>query len=82
MTYNELWIKYSGKCETLKPVEVKNEIVEYMTTAYSLSKSAADYIYSRAFERGHSSGYYEVLECADDYAEMCCYVNSLLEGGI
>lgn len=52
------------------------DLVGALQCEYVFTLSRATKIYNRAYESGHSSGYYEVLSKAEDLAE---FVNDILK---
>jgi flagellar biosynthesis/type III secretory pathway protein FliH len=50
--------------------QFENDVVEAIVSEGEFSKEAAQAIYNRAYEEGHSAGYEEVVNIADDLMQF------------
>lgn len=47
-----------------------DDCIDCIMSEYALNKAQAERVYEQAYSSSHSSGYYEVMGSADDYARM------------
>lgn len=47
-----------------------DDCIDCIMSEYGLNESQAERVYEQAWDFSHSSGYYEVMASADDYAGM------------
>lgn len=48
----------------------KDAVVQFISETYGLKKTAAEAIFNKAYEDGHSNGSAEIVLCAEDLAEF------------
>ena len=54
----------------IKRNNFKEDLIKALVEDYNINKAMAEKVYEYAWEDGHSSGYYEVVTYAMNYAEL------------
>ena len=58
------------KEEEIKKHSFKEDLLKALMEDYSINRAMAEKVYERAWDDGHSGGYYEVVIYAERYVEL------------